>query len=761
MPFERYLRDDDDSNNAPFYTDYNPYHQQQQQQVQFQIPSFMLNGPPALAPGGGAEVLPVGMLDNSSYASQWLLNNGFAPFHSPSPAFSWNKQFSSDSIPSDIPPLPSIDPHQLPHPPSQPPSVYHQPPLSHISIPSSTPPLPSPEPSPHVHHVPHELISPPQIYGAPSAGGLPVYSSSGFDLLSVLARVVTRPHPKIVLGPIDASCSFVVSDVRRHDAPIIYASPSFYHLTGFDEHEVIGRNCRFLQAPDGNVHRGEFRRFVSQEAVTHLKKALSADKECQASLINYRKNGQAFINLVTVIPVTGGISNRLDEQDEIAYHVGFQVDLTEQPNAILQKLRDGSYIVNYSSTASLPQSLPLSARDRRLMGPPPAAISKDLKALLLDDKFIDSIPLTTAANLPISSSSSKSDTIDGNQLLNMVLLESLPDFILVLSLKGAFLYVAPSVRLSLGYEADEMVNKNMDEFCHQGDKVRLERELKESSVVPSEAGLSARAIPRPVDAVFRARSKAGPYVWVECRGRLHVEPGKGRKAIILSARVKPMARLLWGSIAQGGGLAYSQDMHGREGPSEFWGMTTASGTLTVVGAGAEQVLGWKQEEMTGRELQSFVSAAESIRNELSREQPCPIVCNAHRKDGSMALVQVVLYRLDGDDSSSLGNRFVCQVKEAGAHVRNDFLDMNTDVFEGLDATRESAWHYELEQLKKNYDRLASEVQALEAGTARRDSLASGSSATPPPAAQSSTPFPVPKEWRSLGQKRAWVGDDGP
>ena len=71
---------------------------------------------------------------------------------------------------------------------------------------------------------------------------LPIYSTSGFDVMSILARVPTRPHPKIILGPIDLICSFVVVDVRRFDRPIVYPSPSFYQLTEYEDHGVIGPN---------------------------------------------------------------------------------------------------------------------------------------------------------------------------------------------------------------------------------------------------------------------------------------------------------------------------------------------------------------------------------------------------------------------------------------------------------------------------------------------------------------------------------------
>lgn len=112
---------------------------------------------------------------------------------------------------------------------------------------------------------------------------------------------------------------------------------------------MLGRNCRFLQHPSGQLQRGEPRQFTAPDAVRHFHKSLLQDKECQASLINYRKGGDAFINLVTVIPISSPEDERDSESGEITHCVGFQVDLAEQPNAIMEKLRDGSYIVNYSS----------------------------------------------------------------------------------------------------------------------------------------------------------------------------------------------------------------------------------------------------------------------------------------------------------------------------------------------------------------------------------------------------------------------------
>lgn len=50
--------------------------------LQFQMPQFMLDGPPTLAPGGGAEVLPAGFGSSKSLTSAWMANAGFAPNNS-------------------------------------------------------------------------------------------------------------------------------------------------------------------------------------------------------------------------------------------------------------------------------------------------------------------------------------------------------------------------------------------------------------------------------------------------------------------------------------------------------------------------------------------------------------------------------------------------------------------------------------------------------------------------------------------------------
>lgn len=141
-----------------------------------------------------------------------------------------------------------------------------------------------------------------------------------------------RPNPQINIGPVDLSSSFVVVDARQYDFPIVYASPTFERLTGYTPAEVIGHNCRFLQAPDGRVVPGSRRRYTDNETIYHIKTHIAQGKESQSSVVNYRKNGQPFVNLLTIIPIAC-------ESDDIDFLVGLQVDLVEQPNAIIQSMK--------------------------------------------------------------------------------------------------------------------------------------------------------------------------------------------------------------------------------------------------------------------------------------------------------------------------------------------------------------------------------------------------------------------------------------
>ncbi|EJD49967.1 hypothetical protein AURDEDRAFT_58877, partial [Auricularia subglabra TFB-10046 SS5] len=256
-------------------------------------------------------------------------------------------------------------------------------------------------------------------------------------MLAVLAQVVNRPAPQIDLGAVDLSCAFCVVDVRERDQPIVYASPMFLLLTGYAESEVVGKNCRFLQSPDGEVKEGEERKWTGGQEVYAMKHHLRKGREVQVELINYRKGGQRFLNLVTVVPVPDPKTKESD-----AFFVGFQVDLSEGPSAAMSKLRDGSYLGDYHT-----------------MGLPPALLGRsDTYAISRD------LPTVLGTGSDIGATQTK---------INALLLENNSDFIHVVSLKGAYLYVSPSITRALGHDADALIGKSLLDLTHPADRVPL------------------------------------------------------------------------------------------------------------------------------------------------------------------------------------------------------------------------------------------------------------------------------------------------
>lgn len=89
--------------------------------------------------------------------------------------------------------------------------------------------------------------------------------------------------------------SVVFSDPSRHDNPMIYVSDAFEAQTGYAAEEAIGRNCRFLQGPETNPH-----------AVELIRQGLKAETRFTVDILNYRKDGSAFLNRLRIRPIYDG-----------------------------------------------------------------------------------------------------------------------------------------------------------------------------------------------------------------------------------------------------------------------------------------------------------------------------------------------------------------------------------------------------------------------------------------------------------------------
>nr|AML79203.1 putative LOV domain-containing protein [Nepenthes alata] len=113
--------------------------------------------------------------------------------------------------------------------------------------------------------------------------------------------------------------TFVVSDATKPDCPIMYASNGFFTMTGYSSKEVIGRNCRFLQGPD-----------TDQKEVAKIRNAVKNGKGYCGRLLNYKKDGMPFWNLLTVSPIK-------DDNGRTIKFIGMQVEVSKYTEGIYDK----------------------------------------------------------------------------------------------------------------------------------------------------------------------------------------------------------------------------------------------------------------------------------------------------------------------------------------------------------------------------------------------------------------------------------------
>jgi len=128
---------------------------------------------------------------------------------------------------------------------------------------------------------------------------------------------VTMIHANLLQRMIDASNDgiTVAEQEGDEDTILIYANPAFERLTGFQADEILYRDCRFLQGDD-----------VDQPARALIRKALQSGQPCREILKNYRKDGSAFWNELSITPV-------FNEADKLTYFIGIQKDVSRQVEA--------------------------------------------------------------------------------------------------------------------------------------------------------------------------------------------------------------------------------------------------------------------------------------------------------------------------------------------------------------------------------------------------------------------------------------------
>ncbi|PBP27107.1 hypothetical protein BUE80_DR001858 [Diplocarpon rosae] len=101
---------------------------------------------------------------------------------------------------------------------------------------------------------------------------------------------------------------FCLTDPTIADNPIRFASDGFVSVTGYSRRDIIPRNCRFLQGDR-----------TDRRTIRRLRASIDACEETVELLLNYRKNGEPFWNLLYVAPL-------LNEKGEVCFFLGGQIN---------------------------------------------------------------------------------------------------------------------------------------------------------------------------------------------------------------------------------------------------------------------------------------------------------------------------------------------------------------------------------------------------------------------------------------------------
>ncbi|WP_404488271.1 PAS domain-containing protein [Pseudomonas sp. HT11] len=102
----------------------------------------------------------------------------------------------------------------------------------------------------------------------------------------------------------------VIAEQEGDEHILIYANPAFMRLTGYSADETLYQDCRFLQGDDRD-----------QAGLVAIREAIKSHQPCRQIIRNYRKDGSAFWNELSITPV-------FNKADQLTYYIGIQKDVS-------------------------------------------------------------------------------------------------------------------------------------------------------------------------------------------------------------------------------------------------------------------------------------------------------------------------------------------------------------------------------------------------------------------------------------------------
>ena len=121
----------------------------------------------------------------------------------------------------------------------------------------------------------------------------------------------TAIREALTTAMLNSTAPMVLSDPHLPDCPMIVVNQAFADLTGYDPLDITGQNCRFLQGPK-----------TDPSSPRRIRACLDARQGCIEWVVNYRRDGREFWNLLFISPVHA-------EDGSLLFYFGNQLDITK------------------------------------------------------------------------------------------------------------------------------------------------------------------------------------------------------------------------------------------------------------------------------------------------------------------------------------------------------------------------------------------------------------------------------------------------
>jgi PAS domain S-box-containing protein len=131
---------------------------------------------------------------------------------------------------------------------------------------------------------------------APSGAGALGPKDGAVDISVLFGAMGTISQGVLITGP---------------DRRLVFVNRAFLDLTGYEESEVLGQTCAFLQGPG-----------TDREMIRTISAALAENREFSGEILNYRKSGEVWWNDLTITPVFG-------EDGTLSHFIGVTKNISE------------------------------------------------------------------------------------------------------------------------------------------------------------------------------------------------------------------------------------------------------------------------------------------------------------------------------------------------------------------------------------------------------------------------------------------------